>query len=620
MAAPGPAQALTPAQARQAQQALALLQGGQAARALESARALAAAAPAAPDALQLLAMCLAESAADAEAERAFRQAIALAPAQPLLLVNFATWLRKAGRRDEALAFFTQATQAAPTFAKGWIERGRAAASLGLHAQARDALAQGVRLAPDDAVAWHALGNAHRALGDLEAAESALARAVALAPHVAAACTNLGVVQRLRGRPEEAVATLQRVAAGQATPEHADALAGALLDTGRVADALALARATVRAHPQFVPGHATLAHLRWEYADAAPGEDAIEGLREAHRARPQDVPLRLALVDFLATAKQHAEALAHVRDLRRGDDAPMLVYMEADLLDRLGDTTAAAPLYASAASVLGEGHLAFINAYTRFLLRTGDPAAAAARSEAALRLDAANQEAWAYLGTAWRLLGDARELWLCDAERLVGLVEVEPPAGYTDLDAFLADLRATLEPLHQAAREPLQQSLRGGSQTSGRLFGRPEPAIAAAQSSLQRAVERWIATLPDDPKHPFLRRKQDSVRIVGSWSVRLWSAGRHVNHIHPEGWMSSAFYVALPPSLGAETAGGQSGYFQVGQPPEELGLDLPPRRVLRPGPGKLALFPSYFWHGTVPFEDAHPRLTIAFDMQPQAATR
>jgi len=134
------------------------------------------------------------------------------------------------------------------------------------------------------------------------------------------------------------------------------------------------------------------------------------------------------------------------------------------------------------------------------------------------------------------------------------------------------------------------------------------------------VERWIATLPDDPKHPFLRRKQDSVRIVGSWSVRLWSAGRHVNHIHPEGWMSSAFYVALPPSLGAETAGGQSGYFQVGQPPEELGLDLPPRRVLRPGPGKLALFPSYFWHGTVPFEDAHPRLTIAFDMQPQAATR
>jgi tetratricopeptide (TPR) repeat protein len=620
MPAPAPAQALTPAQAQQAQQALTLLQGGQAARALELARTLAAAAPAAPDALQLHAMCLADAGAGAEAERVFRQAIALAPAHPLLLVNFAMWLRKVGRGEEALAFFSRVTQVAPTFAKGWIERGRTAAGLGLHEQARDALAQGVRLKPDDAIAWHALGSVHRALGDLEAAESALVRAVALAPQAGAAITNLGVVQRLSGRPDEALATLQRIPAGQATPEHADALAGVLLDTGRVAEALALARATVRAHPDFVAGHATLAHLRWEYADAAPGEDAIEGLRDACRARPHDVPLRLALVDFLATAKHHEEALAHVRDLRRGDDAPMLVFMEADLLDRLGDTASAKSLYARAASALGEGHLAFLNAHARFFLKTGDPAAAATRAEAALRLDPANQEAWAYLGTAWRLLGDAREHWLCDAERLVGLVEVEPPPGYADTGAFLAHLRATLEPLHQAAREPLQQSLRGGSQTAGRLFGRPEPAIAAAQAALRQAVERWIATLPADPKHPFLQRRQASVRFVGSWSVRLWSAGRHVNHIHPEGWMSSAFYVALPPSLGTESTHGQAGCLQLGQPPDELGLDLPPRRVLRPEPGKLALFPSYFWHGTVPFDDAHPRLTIAFDMQPRARSR
>ena len=48
---------------------------------------------------------------------------------------------------------------------------------------------------------------------------------------------------------------------------------------------------------------------------------------------------------------------------------------------------------------------------------------------------------------------------------------------------------------------------------------------------------------------------------------------------------------------------------------ELGLDLQPRMQLQPQPGKLALFPSYQWHGTVPFDDPEPRLTIAFDMQP-----
>ena len=81
-------------------------------------------------------------------------------------------------------------------------------------------------------------------------------------------------------------------------------------------------------------------------------------------------------------------------------------------------------------------------------------------------------------------------------------------------------------------------------------------------------------------------------------------------------MSSAFYVSLPPSVGSSPAGGpQPGHIQFGQPPLELALDLLPRRVLRPAPGTLALFPSYMWHGTVPFEDRQPRLTIAFDMTP-----
>ena len=31
--------------------------------------------------------------------------------------------------------------------------------------------------------------------------------------------------------------------------------------------------------------------------------------------------------------------------------------------------------------------------------------------------------------------------------------------------------------------------------------------------------------------------------------------------------------------------------------------------------RLALFPSYMWHGTVPFTGAKPRLTFAFDLVP-----
>ena len=76
-----------------------------------------------------------------------------------------------------------------------------------------------------------------------------------------------------------------------------------------------------------------------------------------------------------------------------------------------------------------------------------------------------------------------------------------------------------------------------------------------------------------------------------------------------GWISSAFYVALPEAPGPEP----SGWLALGTPPPELGLDLQPYATVEPKPGRLALFPSTMWHNTFPFE-AGERLTIAFDIK------
>jgi hypothetical protein len=40
--------------------------------------------------------------------------------------------------------------------------------------------------------------------------------------------------------------------------------------------------------------------------------------------------------------------------------------------------------------------------------------------------------------------------------------------------------------------------------------------------------------------------------------------------------------------------------------------------VRPELGLLVLFPSYFWHGTLPFHSEQPRLTVAFDVVPETA--
>jgi Flp pilus assembly protein TadD len=608
-------QSLSNTQAQQLGEAMRLLRGGQPEQALGIARAVATASPQAPDAQQMLALCSAEAGRLDDADQAFLRALQLAPGHPMILGNHATLLRRLGRHEEALQAWRQVVAAAPDAAPAWRALGTVAAELRRPAEARPAFERALALQPGDAMAWHALGHACRALDDLDAAEAALRQSLALAPANGAVQVSLGAVLRLRGRAPDAVACFEAArVAGHGGPELPDALAGALLDAGRAADALAQARELTRAHPQFVPGHVTLAHLLWEYGAAlAPGEDAFAGLLDACQRMPEHRSLQLAAIGLLLDAGRCSEALQRVRALRAVEDDAALVALEADALQRLGETKLADRLFEQAHRLLGDSDTAFLNTYARHLLVRGQWDAAARLAQAATRADPDDQQAWAWLGTAWRLLQDPREAWLFDPERLIGMIDIEPPPGFDDLPTFLSALRAVLEPLHQARHEPLQQSLRHGSQTPGRLFGRPDPLLVATECALRRAIERHLQTLPTDPSHPFLCRRAGQVRLCGSWSVKLWSSGRHVNHIHAEGWMSSAFYVALPPSM--DGGSGDAGCIQFGQPPHELGLDLPPRRIIRPRPGALALFPSYMWHGTVPFEDAAPRLTIAFDMLP-----
>ena len=47
----------------------------------------------------------------------------------------------------------------------------------------------------------------------------------------------------------------------------------------------------------------------------------------------------------------------------------------------------------------------------------------------------------------------------------------------------------------------------------------------------------------------------------------------------------------------------------------LGASDVVERYVKPQPGKLVLFPSYVWHGTVPFTRSAERMTVAFDAAP-----
>lgn len=620
--AAGMSKALTREQAARFQTAMQALKERRIADALEVATNLVGQAPDAPDAHQLLAICQVEAGRFAEAEAAFGRALALAPGSVPVLMNFAAYLRRMKRFDEAAEQLRLVVRVAPQAFPGWLQLGMTELDADRFETASEAFEQATRLQPGSALAWHGLGNSMRARHHLHEAEAALRRAVAASPGYGPAWVNLGAVLRLLGRSDEAVACFRNAARnGQDGPLLADAMSGALIDAGHPFESLENARQLILKHPDYVPGQVTYAHLLWEYGPLfAPGSEPLASFRRAVMARPLDRDMQLSYLRFLLHARKSEEVLERAQSLAStlGRD-PVLTWMHADALAQLGRHEDAEGLYVHAHAAFGDGNPAFLNAYARHRLRTGQWRGAADLAHRATKVSPHDQDAWNNLGTAWRLLGDEREAWLFDYERIVGCVDIEPPAGYAGIQDFLVDLVAALDRIHQAGREPVNQSLRHGSQTPGKLFGRRDPAIAAVQHQLLGAIERWIAGLPDDPSHPFLSRKQRSVMFSGSWSVKLWSSGHHANHIHSEGWMSSAFYVLLPPSMaaGAGEDGTTAGCIQFGQPLEELGLDLPPRRIIRPRAGQVALFPSYTWHGTVPFSDEAPRVTIAFDMLPLA---
>ncbi|MGB3317850.1 MAG: putative 2OG-Fe(II) oxygenase, partial [Sphingopyxis granuli] len=255
-----------------------------------------------------------------------------------------------------------------------------------------------------------------------------------------------------------------------------------------------------------------------------------------------------------------------------------------------------------------GHAAALRESARSLLILDRPAEAMPRIARRLDADPSDQQALALQGIAWRLTGDARAEWLNDVA-LIGTLALSPADG--DVAGFNRRLDEALGALHLGQRHPLEQTLRGGTQTADDLFGRDLPEVAAVRALIEDGVRRYIAALPDDAAHPFLNRKASRFAFSGSWSVRLHDGGHHTNHIHPEGWISAVYYVALP----AAVAEGEQGWLKFGETGLRLGARERIVRTVRPEPGRLVLFPSYFYHGTIPFADEGHRTTIAFDVVP-----
>lgn len=450
--------------------------------------------------------------------------------------------------------------------------------------------------PGYARLWHVLGLMHRELGDGAAAARAFGEAARLAPGDLKAAHGLAQASLEAGYP--AFERFER--ARQLAPADPDLLIGraaAQLAEGKGDTAVAELGQILSNNPMWLAGHATFARIA-----TMRGGTPTASLEAAAARLPREAALWAEWLNVLIEGSRYAEADAV---LRRAEAATGLAFerFDAVIASELGEVERADRLFDALRQITDTPHAV---REVRHLLRTGRHDAASARIEPLLdRADA--DQLWPYAALAWRLTGDARVEWLEGDARLVGVYDLGDAVG--DLDALATCLRA----LHDMQAPPLGQSVRGGTQTDGPLFARAEPEIRRLRAAILDATAAHVAQLPPvDPRHPLLRFRPVHLRFAGAWSVRLTgsSGGRHANHIHPQGWLSSAFYVAVPSE--AERGPDAAGWLTLGEAPHELGIDLPPLRLIEPKPGRLVLFPSLTWHGTRPF-GAGERLTVAFDI-------
>lgn len=565
-----------------------------------------------PAALQLFGLLLSQLGQHEPAIALMRESLSLFPDQAEVANNLGNALSKSGRIDEAIASYSEAIRISPKYIDARRNLGLCYSKAGRFEDALACFERCAEIRPGDAAAWFSMGNVRREQGAIDGAIADFEKALELQPDHADAHHNLGVCLRLQQRPEEALEHYK--AARKLGLERAELhhnMGNALIDTQQAGRAIDAFRAALERDPANLDTHRNLNSLLWQQ-DLL--DDHLQSYRNVLGKHPEAEPLRLAYATALNQTESYTQAEQVLREgLPHSESSSALKDLLAYSLEGQGRWEDALEMHAAAVNTPGSIPNHRIS-YGRALLACRRPEEALRHVQAGAAQTPFNQRALAYLGLCWRILGDERDQILNDYQELIRVFEVPVPPQFTNAQEFNSRLVEVLAPLHIGKQHPAEQTLRGGTQTSGDLFDRRDPEIAALTVALRQCIQDYIAGFPQNMEHPLYARRRDSFDFSASWSVRLGRCGYHTMHTHPLGWISSAYYVEVPSEIVDTDEHG--GGIKFGEPDIDLGADGEARLEIQPSAGRLVLFPSYMWHGTVPSQSDDPRMTVAFDVVPE----
>ena len=175
------------------------------------------------------------------------------------------------------------------------------------------------------------------------------------------------------------------------------------------------------------------------------------------------------------------------------------------------------------------------------------------------------------------------------------------------------LKSLLHDINEAdISERMQSRLVNGVQSSGNLFKRKDSSFKRLAQEITLLIKKYFDRYKNEDSM-FIKAFPKNIEFSSSWFVKMQTGGHLSSHIHEEGWISGAVYLAIP---------------QQKKHPDEGGIELSidgddyPRmhddfekKLYLPQVGDVVFFPSSVFHRTIPFSSNEERICIAFDLKP-----
>jgi tetratricopeptide (TPR) repeat protein len=210
--------------------------------------------------------------------------------------------------------------------------------------------------------------------------------------------------------------------------------------------------------------------------------------------------------------------------------------------------------------------------------------------------------------------------ILNLDRFLYISEPETPHKYTNLEAFNLALIKHIKD-HSSLRYNLTNRSLSKAKCTDTLLSRNQGPFADFKHLILNAYKNYLKIIAVEEGHPFVTAQPNKPNF-DVWANVMDEKGFQDVHFHPTSWATGVYYPSASGVMDIVDENNNEdkygGWLELGANYSLLPSTTKPKlRYLQPKSGLLVLFPSYVGHRTIPCHGQGERISIAFDISPEA---